>query len=673
MGHLPQNTPICLIVVVRCGSLVDVEIFWRDGNRWERVQSFGDSVPDLCVVRYVVAAFCMVPPFDLITDVWQVTYYAVSGWVWSTTISVVVVWLSWRFGVVYALLHPKPTIRRIVVLYVPFVLLPWWDIATKPDLESEEDGGDEEEPHERGEYEDEPTPNVVNADELTPNVVNADELTPNVVNDAPAVQQDSERSRGGDGGEDCNAFGDICRSVHKIIIGCTAPYDTTQPPDRCDEDCEIQDLKEPETPQEVERDSQASRDTNESVIDNHQSQADMEHIGGLFNFLCAAKSRDRLHDFLDWCDEAYRESSSRGFKLVLSLCCEIALLFFAVFFGWLLLTSACLTLAKESLIPHRDRNAREETRALYSRVVTFIEGLFESTPQFFLQVSTYIWVRAKGRAQPTLGLSYRLLFILSSLTSISGLLMAVLNYLFYQTQILAVLRTPIDVQKNTILGKVKKNPQYLRRAPARFRAEDSFLAAAVWANPSVLIYVEATRRFVSRKEMALHAVNHDGMLLRFVPTSLKSDFDILYAAIQSNDNAKRFVPDHILNDPNFKKRLQEHKLGDPDLEEEKEEKKLPERTLDEEAKFPERTLDEEEKLPERTLDDLLLAEFPDEWVAIEDVNYIERPLIPLIIDPPVQVQPPNDHQAAHDDVILDVGDDAEYNREMQEKIMEADL
>ena len=78
--------------------------------------------------RVLLAALSLAPVFDLLTDVDSCIVFFRQGWVISATISLIVIYRSWRFFLVYACMYwPKPTLKTLSVLYFPGCLLPFWD------------------------------------------------------------------------------------------------------------------------------------------------------------------------------------------------------------------------------------------------------------------------------------------------------------------------------------------------------------------------------------------------------------------------------------------------------------------------------------------------------------------------------------------------------------------
>ncbi|KAJ8604446.1 hypothetical protein CTAYLR_000905 [Chrysophaeum taylorii] len=99
--------------------------------RWiaKRIRTIGDSR----VVRSIMALLCLLPLVDIVSDIHQTVFFAVEGWVGSFSVAFIVMYCSWRFGTLYAGCHPKPTWDRVFVLYVPGLVVPFWEIVTRAD------------------------------------------------------------------------------------------------------------------------------------------------------------------------------------------------------------------------------------------------------------------------------------------------------------------------------------------------------------------------------------------------------------------------------------------------------------------------------------------------------------------------------------------------------------
>jgi len=85
----------------------------------------------------------------------------------------------------------------------------------------------------------------------------------------------------------------------------------------------------------------------------------------------------------------------------------------------------------------------ERRHALYSEVLTVVEGALESSPQFALQLYTYLRNEKKNSTRPVLGLvPYRAFFFLSSAFSVLGILKAAFNFWWDREEMKKILRPP---------------------------------------------------------------------------------------------------------------------------------------------------------------------------------------------------------------------------------------
>ena len=89
-------------------------------------------------------------------------------------------------------------------------------------------------------------------------------------------------------------------------------------------------------------------------------------------------------------------------------------------------------------------------------MLTVVEGLLESLPQFVLQVYTYMWHVTKGDMEPVMGIvSYNAFFWISVTFSVLGILKAIGSFWLDYDRIMAVLEPPV---KQTVAagGRIPK-------------------------------------------------------------------------------------------------------------------------------------------------------------------------------------------------------------------------
>lgn len=89
------------------------------GKVWEKVRSIGERVWQGPIVLVIRAAGSMSAPVDVLSDLLTAIEHGRMGQVWWCTLTVVVIYLSCRFTVLFLALRPKPTWKNLVWLYVP--------------------------------------------------------------------------------------------------------------------------------------------------------------------------------------------------------------------------------------------------------------------------------------------------------------------------------------------------------------------------------------------------------------------------------------------------------------------------------------------------------------------------------------------------------------------------
>ena len=101
---------------------------WPITENWGlRIWGLIQKVQGWCIVRFILALLSLAPVADLVTDVWSFAFFVWEEWWVSAWISFIVIYLSWRFFFVYACMHwPTPTLKVLLVLYIPGLILPFW-------------------------------------------------------------------------------------------------------------------------------------------------------------------------------------------------------------------------------------------------------------------------------------------------------------------------------------------------------------------------------------------------------------------------------------------------------------------------------------------------------------------------------------------------------------------
>ena len=105
--------------------------------------------------------------------------------------------------------------------------------------------------------------------------------------------------------------------------------------------------------------------------------------------------------------------------LTVLLCTEVVLALAAALLGPWMLLAASITLAREAWKPDGSDPASStgrqtndiQTHALFSKVLTVVEGVLESSPQFALQLISYVLNVREGNVEPVMGIiSYHVFF-----------------------------------------------------------------------------------------------------------------------------------------------------------------------------------------------------------------------------------------------------------------------
>lgn len=78
------------------------------------------------MIAYLYAAVRLLPILDMISDVWTLETYIKNEWIWSSCIASAVLYMNWRFATIYAAIHVRPTFSKVLMIYIPFAVLPCW-------------------------------------------------------------------------------------------------------------------------------------------------------------------------------------------------------------------------------------------------------------------------------------------------------------------------------------------------------------------------------------------------------------------------------------------------------------------------------------------------------------------------------------------------------------------
>ena len=176
--------------------------------------------------------------------------------------------------------------------------------------------------------------------------------------------------------------------------------------------------------------------------------------------------RDRILDAA----VLYRRSEGRRWaKLGIVLKFEFKFFFLAMVYGPIFIVEASRVLAGDAL--RRGTTERILDHYLYNKVLTFVEGVFESLPQLVLQGTTFmVNVRAGNTNAPFHGISYPVMFAISCSLSTEGVLQAIWNFYYSYDAIIGILRPPKDTYDPLRLTAIHPNlwrlngPQWLDEA-----------------------------------------------------------------------------------------------------------------------------------------------------------------------------------------------------------------
>jgi len=154
---------------------------------------------------------------------------------------------------------------------------------------------------------------------------------------------------------------------------------------------------------------------------------------------------------------------------------------------------------------------------LYSEVLTVVEGLAESVPQFALHLYTYLWNVRRKRASNAGFVSYHVVFALSTAFSACGIVRVVWRFLRDFEAIMRVLQPPLK-QATVESGAI----------PAGFEHDKTVVLVAVKVNGCSL--KDASPELKADKDVALAAIKQNRRSFRYVADHLKADLDVQRAA-----------------------------------------------------------------------------------------------------------------------------------------------
>ena len=80
-----------------------------------------------CLKRWFFCIFALWPIGDMLMDIITLAFFISFEWPWISTVSTLVILGQWRFTTLLASIHPKATVKNILILYIPFAWLVWWE------------------------------------------------------------------------------------------------------------------------------------------------------------------------------------------------------------------------------------------------------------------------------------------------------------------------------------------------------------------------------------------------------------------------------------------------------------------------------------------------------------------------------------------------------------------
>jgi len=83
--------------------------------------------------RLLQSMMCLIPIGDIISDLISFGVYAFQEETWWSTFCWLIIHLNFRFSFLFGILHPQPTLRRIVAMYTPVLTIYHWNLILRVD------------------------------------------------------------------------------------------------------------------------------------------------------------------------------------------------------------------------------------------------------------------------------------------------------------------------------------------------------------------------------------------------------------------------------------------------------------------------------------------------------------------------------------------------------------
>ena len=193
---------------------------------------------------------------------------------------------------------------------------------------------------------------------------------------------------------------------------------------------------------------------------------------------------------------------------------------------------------------------------LFSEVLTVVEGVTESLPQFSLQLYTFLWNVKKGDTARFLGfIPYRTFIAVSGTLSAMSFLKAIWNFFTDYKNIMELLVPPVvqalredgtlpktfdPYNRDSVLAAMEEDLSVLTSVSlTSLGADKDFFLAAVRQNGRALEY--APKKLKADKDVVLAAVHQDWHALEYASNDLKADNEAVLAAVQQDWHALKYA------------------------------------------------------------------------------------------------------------------------------------
>jgi hypothetical protein len=394
---------------LEAGISVEIDKGGSDGEP-TRLSQCWSLLINSTLACFILAVVSLFPIFDMVLDVWVFTSFLATRWFISASFTGVVLVLNWRFALLFATLHPKPFRNVVLMMLVPGFIGPL--IAAVKGQAGVEGGTCEVElitknvpPPDNGPEKAGPTdPAAAVSENIGVESVNpALESTPKSV----ALKSAVKKMKKAADTEEVAA-----PPVTKRKYGClSTAKDAFDDPAR--------------------------------FFQNLLSAHD-KHIETLQK---------------NWQKE--KKCTTLLSKWLARAVLELQILFLCVIFGPRVNFKASLALAEEAwknedgkatdINEKEDAKKQRQQHSLYNKVLVFVEGVFESLPQFCCQALAFYVSVHRADDQEASDDDYNLFFASATL-SLAGVFKAFVIFVWYHKEIIETLGPPRLFRKVTLKG-----------------------------------------------------------------------------------------------------------------------------------------------------------------------------------------------------------------------------